>query len=265
MPKQKSFIIKIKGFIKGVSYYFENGEPRQRIPNPPTKDQIYNDPRFAGVRANNKEFGGASTYSKSIATGLKNNIHTFKDSRCTSRLTAALQKIIKKGRGTPGKREANILNGPENLMGFQLQKNNVFNQIFTAKYIVSVNEKRTKITIKIPNITLYNLKNNPSSATHFILTAALSIVSIHNWNSKIKKYEPDYPKVNGLGDTKKSEPLLCKIEHQNISIQLINPAKTTISGGVAITVWLGISFGKETDNKFVPFETAKAMECIAIF
>ena len=39
MPKQKSFIIKIKGFIKGVSYYFEKGEPRERIPNPPTKDQ----------------------------------------------------------------------------------------------------------------------------------------------------------------------------------------------------------------------------------
>ena len=265
MPKQKSFIIKIKGFIKGVSYYFEKGEPRERIPNPPTKDQIYNDPRFAGVRANNKEFGGASTFSKSIATGLKNNMHTFKDSRCTSRLTAALLKIIKKGSGAPGKREANIINGPENLIGFQLHKNYVFNKICSAKHSISVNQERTNITIEIPKIAPNNLKNHPKSATHFILTAALSTVSIHNWHSKIEKYKPDYPEVNGLGDTKKSEPLLCKIEHQNISIQLVNPAKTTISGGVAITVWLGIIFGKETDNKFVPFQAAKAMECIAIF
>jgi hypothetical protein len=44
--------ITITGYLNGISYYLENGKPRQRIPNPPTKEQIYNDPRFATVRAN---------------------------------------------------------------------------------------------------------------------------------------------------------------------------------------------------------------------
>ena len=70
-----------------MTYYFLNGEYIARRSNPPTKDQIYNDPRFAPVRANTKEFGGASVLSKAIRTGLGENERMFKDIRFASRLS----------------------------------------------------------------------------------------------------------------------------------------------------------------------------------
>src|SRR5690606_10011995 len=128
MPKIKS-IIKIVGTIKGMTYYFLNGEYIVRRSNPPTKDQIYNDPRFATVKANAIEFGGASIFSKAIRNGLGENERMFKDIRFASRLSGACRKIIQKGRGKLGEREASLYNMPEALIGFQLQKKQVFNRI----------------------------------------------------------------------------------------------------------------------------------------
>ncbi|MEH6762987.1 MAG: hypothetical protein V7655_00685 [Aequorivita antarctica] len=278
MPTRKSSVIKIIGTINGVSHYIAKGKPQTRKSSPPTKDQIYNDPRFASVRANNKEFGGASIISKAICTGLQANVKTFKDRRFTSRLTGICRKIIQKGGGSPGQREANLFNDPEALLGFQLHKNKIFSKIFTATPTIAVNDPQNTITVTIAKSTPNNLKQYPKTATHFSLTAAISTVSTHNWHQESQKYQPQHPEQNGLGTTVHTTPLLCKIEHQNIILQLPTPIKNDSHltsnysrlrsqdsrPKTAITIWLGISFGKEENIEFRPFQTAKAMECIGV-
>ena len=241
-----------------------NGEYIQRKASPPTRDQIFNDPRFFSVKANVTEFAGANILSKAIYTGLQGNLKTFKDSYFTSRLTGCCRKIIQKGRGINGQREGDVFNSPEALIGFQLHKKQIFNQIYTAKIAVLVNSDRSLITLKIKNSSHLHLNKHPKSATHFKLTAALSLVSAIKCNPKTIKYQPVHPLLNALGNTVQTPPLECKMEHTEISLQLNTPTTKPLPSNVAITVWLGIHFGKISNNTFTPFITAKAMECIAV-
>src|SRR5690606_1126531 len=149
MPKIKS-IIRIVGTIKGMTYYFLKGKYIARRSNPPTKDQIYNDPRFATVRANTKEFGGASVLSKAIRNGLGENEKIFKVARFSTRLSCTFRKIIQKGNVKLGEREANLSNMPEALKGFQLHKTLIFNLIFPANPVVTTDQNKLLITISFP-------------------------------------------------------------------------------------------------------------------
>lgn len=275
MPKIKS-IIKIMGTIKGKTFYLLNGKYVSRKSNPPTKDQIYNDPRYAPVRANNKEFGGGSIVSKVIRNGLGQNEELFKDSRFSSRLTGACRKAIQKGSGNPGEREAHLANMPEALKGFQLQKMQIFNRIFPATPIIITDANQQFITISIPKVKVvptYEI----SGPTHFSLIAAVSTVSSHKWHRKSQKYQPIWPKANGLGAMASTEPLLCNRDHQNISLVVANPIKESpfqfpkvnlfsgaVSNPIAITVWLGITFGRLEGNTYELKKNPRAMECIAV-
>src|SRR5690606_31541194 len=121
---------------------------------PPTKDRIDNDSRFAPVKANAKEFGGASILSKAIRNGLGENEKLFKDTRFSSRLTGACRAIIQKGSGSPGEREAHLANMPEALKSFQLHKLQIFNRIFPGTPITTTNANKQLITISIPKVVL---------------------------------------------------------------------------------------------------------------
>lgn len=276
MAKIKS-IMKLVGTIKGITYYFLNGKPVSRESNPPTKDQINNDPRFATVKANTKEFGGASVLSKAIRTGLGENEKLFKDSRFTSRLTGACRKIIQKGGGNPGEREAHLANMPEALKGFQLQKHQIFNRIFPATPIITTDENQQLITISIPNVNLASKKEISSDTTHFKLIAAISTVATHKWDKKGQKYKPTQPKTNSLGAMSSTQPLLCKSEHQKIILAVANPTKKgpfqfpkikflsrAVSNRISLTIWLGITFGSIEGTTYKIEQNPRAMECIAV-
>jgi hypothetical protein len=175
-------ILKIIGTIKSITYYRLNGEYVKRKSSPPTRDQILYDPRFSTVKANVQEFAGGTMLSKAIYTGLGENHKIFRDSYFTSRLTGRCRKIIQKGRGAKGQREANVFNFTEALIGLQLHKKQIFNQIYWAKKSILVNSDRSTITINIKNSSDLNLGKYPKSATHFMLTAVISTVSAHTWN-----------------------------------------------------------------------------------
>ncbi|MDP2688157.1 MAG: hypothetical protein Q8O62_13100 [Aequorivita sp.] len=275
MPKIKS-IIKIVGTIKGMTYYFLNGEYVARRSNPPTKDQIYNDPRFASVRANTKEFGGASILSKAIRNGLGENEKMFKDIRFASRLSGVCRKIIQKGNGKMGEREANLSNMPEALKGFQLHKTQIFNRIFPATPTVTTDQYKQLITISIPKVIVIPPKGK-SRATHFKLIAAISTVSSHKWHRKTQKYRPTNAKSNGLGATATTASLCCNQEYPNIQLVLTNPIKPNpfpfpkfnffpwrFSNQTAITVWLGITFLSIAGQTYSVQKKHRAMECIAV-
>ena len=262
MAKIRFSLLKIIGTLKDTTYYMLNGKYVARKANPPKRDTIYNDPRFVTVKANCLEFGGASVLSKAICAGLGENVKIFKDSYFTSRLTGACRKIIQKGREPNGAREANLFNQTNALIGLQLNKSKIFNQIYTAQPIVSINKTRDTIVIKIVNSAPENLKTFPKSATHFKLTAGVSVVSAHKWHPKTQKYQARNKAANALGATVHSPVLVCKMNHPEITLEIKTSKK--IPAKVAISVWLGIQFNKEDVDFSTPFLTGKAMECIAV-
>ena len=277
MAKVKS-VIRIVGTIKGVTYYFLHGQYLSRRSNPPTKEQINNDPRYAPVKANTNEFGGASIMSKAIRNGLGENEKFFKDTRFSSRLTGACRTIIQKGSGRLGEREANLANMPEALKGFQLQKLQNFNRIFPATPVTTINANKKLISISIPKVDLTQAIGISGKTTHFRLIASVSTVSSHKWHGKSQKYKPTRPKDNGLGAMSITEPLLCNSDYQSIDLIIANPVKQNFfqflrinlfasadSNPIAITVWLGITFGRMETNTYKLQTKPIAMECIAVF
>lgn len=259
MAKQKGFI-KIKGTIQGLCYYKLNGKDIVRKASGPSKERINTDPAFVNVKANNQEFAAAVLMSKALTKSLGPISKKFKDTYMQSRLTGACRKIIQKGNGYLGQREANLLNNSDELIGFQLNKTQVFNQIYTAQIKINHNEQQNKITIAIPKSTINNLNKLPKNASHFRLTAAVSLVSSYQWKETVKAYQPLHPNQNGMGAITQSQPLGVNNEYQNIQIQV--PIKRTSK--IALTVWLGINYLKEVNGEFLELETVKAMECIAI-
>ena len=182
----------------------------------------------------------------------------------TSRLSGRCRAIIKKGSGALGERDANLCNAPSELIGFQLHKAKPFSDIYTAKTSMAIDATRTNIHLQIAHSAEYHLNKKPKSATHFRLTAAISIVSIYRWEQESKAYRPVNPNQNGLGASMQSIPLECHVEHYNIQINLQNPMPSNLSEEVAITVWLGIQYGHNSANGFIPLKTAQAMECIGV-
>lgn len=263
MPKQKG-LIKFTGTLNGMCYYVLNGQYIVRKAAGPSKERINNDPAFANVKSNNQEFAAASKLSKAIRQGLGNTGKQFKDTYMASRLTGACRKIIQKGRGSLGQREANLHNAPTALIGFQLNKHIPLDYIYSAKPKVTANSNRTTITISIPKSSKNHLKQIPKNATHYQLTAAISIVSAYQWQPNTNTYTAVNPEQNAFGTTTQTQPILCKIHQTNLNLQLQIPNNTNIPSTAAITVWLGITYLKEQNNSHTAYKTPKAMQCIAI-
>jgi hypothetical protein len=179
MPQQKG-VLKFTGTLNGKSYYILNGKHIVRKAVGPSKERINNDPAFANVKSNNQEFAAASQLSKAIRQGLGNNAQAFKDTYMASRLTGCCRKIIQKGRGKLGQREAHITNHPQALIGFQLNKAQPLHHIYSAKPTIAINNNSTTITITIPKSSKNHLKQIPKNATHYQLTAALSLYRPYN-------------------------------------------------------------------------------------
>ena len=263
MPKQKG-LLKLKGTLQGQCYYQLNGKYVVRKAVGPSRERINTDPAFVNVKSNNQEFAAASKLSKAIRDGLSNNAKQFKDSYMAGRLTGCCRKIIQKGSGELGQREANLHNNPKALLGFQLNKAVPFNQIYTVKPKITNNNARNHIIISIPKSTLNNHKQRPKAATHFQLTAALSMVSNLQWQANLKAYQPTNTALNALGYTTQTQPLLCKIEYSNLELSLQIPNTEHIPENLAITVWLGITYLHIQNHNKTPYKSAQAMECIAV-
>lgn len=263
MPKQKG-IFQIVGTINGVCYYKRNGEFISRKAVGPSKERIANDPAFKPVKQNNQEFGMASHFSKAIRQGLPSSIARCRDTHMASRMSGICRKIIQKGSGDKGEREANLHNCPEALIGFELNKHHPFSEAYLAIPQVSINQDRSRASISIEKSSPNQLRICPSSATHFQLTATLSLVPNYQWQPEIQQYQTDYPESIGLSNTKYTKPLSCHTEHLNINLRPITPTLGNLPPDLAITIWLGISYLHFHQKQFQPLSSQQAAQCIAV-
>ncbi|WP_166960009.1 hypothetical protein [Yeosuana marina] len=261
MAKQKG-IIKLKGTLNGLCYYKLNGEDIVRKAVGPSKERINNDPAFIQVKGNNQEFAAAVYLTKSISIGLGSVAKAFKDSYMHSRLTGVCRKIIQKGEGTKGQREANLFNDPESLIGFQLHKEKSFNQIRALILDVTTNAERNMVTITIQRHAHDKLKKYTKSDRQVVYTAVVGLVAPQNWNKTLETYEPMCAEQNGLGFTIESK--VESLNDQSQSIQLQVKTNMNIDSKVALTVWLGMSLVETTQNKQEAVQSHYGMQCIAV-
>ncbi|WP_178988492.1 hypothetical protein [Winogradskyella schleiferi] len=263
MSRQQG-ILKLVGTLNGKCFYQLNGQYIVRKAVGPSRERINNDPAFINVKGNNQEFAAASQLSKAIRQGLGDKAQQFKYNHMASRLTGRCRKIIQKGSGQLGQREANLLNAPSELIGFQLNSNVAFNQLYNSKINVTANTQRSLITVKCPQSTAKQQHKMPKNATHYQLIAAISCISKRQWQPHLNAYKTAHPEQNTLGAAVQSEPLPLNTTHNYLQLQWHSPTPNGISTEVAITVWLGIAYQKQQNQTYQTFKTPQAMECIAI-
>ena len=263
MSRQKG-ILKLVGTLNGKCYYQLNGQYIVRKAVGPSRARINNDPAFINVKNNNQEFAAASQLSKAIRLGLADNADQFKQDYMASRLTGCCRKIIQKGSGALGEREANLFNSPSELIGFQLNKDLEFHQLYNSKTKVTTNTQRNEISVQIPESIANEHYRIPKKATHYQLTAAISCVSKLQWQPQRQAYQPTHPEHHTLRGIAESQPLALNTTHHNISLEWQKPTPKGIPTDVAMTLWLGIAYLKQQNDSFQTFKTPQAMQCIAI-
>ncbi|MCC4212706.1 hypothetical protein [Leeuwenhoekiella parthenopeia] len=274
MAKPVSKLGAFTGTIDGITYYKLNGKLICRKAAAPTKAQINNDPRFAAVKQNNNEFGGASTYAKAIRSGLEEQLNQFKDLKFYGRLTGACQKIAKAGRGVPGQRSIHALNLPEALIGLQLNLKNNWSTSVGLK--PEIKPTSNGIEIQFNGFKKQQLYGVPKNTTHLILLATCVSIPEYSWDNELKKYTPSEFSLNPTTTSLNTAPLALNSIPSELEFFLpfCNPqakskpqSKTSVSASSekpAHTIWMGILFGQLLHADFVPVEAGKAMQCIAV-
>ena len=261
MAKQKG-IIKIKGTLNGLCYYKLNGVDIVRRAVGPSKERIQNDPAFVKVKGNTQEFAAAVYLAKSIIMGLGPLAKAFKDSYMQSRLTGVCRKIIQKGAGIQGQRDANLLNNAESLIGFQLHKENPLNKRITAAPQITTNAERNIVTITIQKEAYQKMKNLTKKGRQLKFRAAVCWVAPYQWNNTLERYQPLHPEQNGLGFNIESTVEPINVKSKNIQLQ--KNTKIAPASNMALTVWLGLSLVETTLNKQEVAQLSYGMQCIAV-
>ncbi|MAZ28458.1 MAG: hypothetical protein CL868_15445 [Cytophagaceae bacterium] len=269
MAKPISNIGAFTGTIDGITYYTLNGKRVCRKASAPTRDQIQQDPRFAAVKKNNSEFGGASTYARAIRSGLGKYVDTFKDHSFHSRLTSCCQKIIKKGRGEHGQRTINVLNYPEALIGFPLNTKNAI--LEKLAFLPELQTTVKGIKISWSGMGKINLDKPPNNASHYVLIALINSVPGYAYHKRDKKYIPTRTLPRDAMSAAASPPLKLSGISRDIEIFLPFPKDVRIQeenhenpDKMAHTIWLGIQYGQQINAVFHPLETGKSMQCLAV-
>ncbi|WP_179353928.1 hypothetical protein [Winogradskyella vidalii] len=263
MSRQKG-ILKLVGTLNGQCFYKLNGQYIVRKAVGPSRERIANDPAYAKVKGNNQEFAAASQLSKALRKGLGDKAIQFKHQHMASRLTGCCRKIIQKGSGALGEREAHLFNNPAALIGFQLNKDLAFEQLYQATPKVTSNTQRTLVTIRCLESSAHLHYSVPKKASHYQLTVAISCVSKLQWQPSLQAYTAAHPEQQSLGGTVQSLALAIDAAATDLELQWQAPTINGILTDVAITVWLGIAYLKQQDQGYACYAIPQAMQCIAV-
>lgn len=256
----------LKGSINGKTYYdLKKVGPVVRKTRGPSLEEMLANPNYNVTLNNTKELGGGSTASKAIREGLGQNTVVFKDSYMPSRLTQALKKAIRNGTSSNTPRPLQLKNHPHHLIGFQLDKTKSLSSLWKAPFQSYINEQQNAIVIDIPKISPYHYSKITKGTTHAVLTGAVSLLSIHNWDHNLQKYLPLNPQQNAIGNATHSEGINIHTMAENIQLVIPLPNNTSLDMDTTATLWLGITFCQQVQNQFLPLASQKAMQCIAVF
>ncbi len=254
------------GSIGDKTYYIhKDAGPIVRERQGPSKQKMEANPKYAITLRNSKELGGGSTAAKAIRLGLGHLCKEFQDSSMSGRLSSAVRKVLTPDKTNPKERPLNIATNPSKIKQFQLSKAINFDNVYAVKPISTINDQRTAVSVIINTTSKHHHIKTPKSATHFRLTAALSLVSNHKYDTKLKQYKPSNPQQNGLGTLIDSEFYAIDQTYNNITLTLNTPNQQPLAPDVTATIWLGIIYYKLEQNKFVSLHTQKAMKCLATF
>ncbi|WP_010136509.1 hypothetical protein [Ochrovirga pacifica] len=179
MAKQTG-IIKLKGTIGDISFYKTTDGHLAREKGGVDAQRIKTDPAFQRTRENGSEFGTAGKGGKLLRNSIRILLQNAKDKRVSSRLTAAVLKVVKTDT-THARGERTIQDGTFGLLSnFEFNINGKLGATLFATHTHAFDRVTGEGTIDIPAFKPTTHIAAPSGTTHFKIVTGVAELDFVN-------------------------------------------------------------------------------------
>ena len=229
----------------------------------PTKEQIANDPSFAGMRTWQKEFGGAGRASGMIrkTTNVLNHLADHKYGGMLTRICTLIQG--KDEITEPGKRPIMFSKYGRMLQGLNVNESQGIDSVLTHLPHFSLSRKEHKATVYftelLPGINLLNPGNHPM----YRLLISLGIIQDMVFTDK------GYVVINSKIILNRSQAITewysCNLPLAAQTFELTLVDNTILDANSSLVLAVGVEFGKMiTDTVTAPIKKAGCAKIIGV-
>ncbi len=239
--------IQMNGGIKGVSFYSLRGSDKvfMRTKGGATKDQIATSPKFAGLRKQQKEFGGSSKFASLVRYAF-GGLHRLADYNLMPVLSGMGKYLMKLDTVSEvGKRSLKLSAYPKALEGFNFNRNYPFNTVLRILPRLELNRESLKAEVTIPRINtdidLLNIQKLP----FFRLIICIGTVSDMVYNPTIDDYEPMVFNLHGASETLTGEwnSTQTILPEHIMSVQMDPSQIAELTDNVTVLLSMAVEFG----------------------
>ncbi len=261
MARQKG-IIQFDGKMGGISFYKMDGKYLAKQGKGPDRDTIYREEKYARLRENMQEFGGASTIGKTLRTALRPFLPLMRDPTITGRLTGILKTVISFGEGKRGERDFSLSRYGKIITGFEFSKNYAFDTFCRVGSLpIKISSDHNIVERVYPKFDARIGIASPKGSTHFQLFHISVLMSDFIYIPEKECYVPVEPEFNGKKVYDFSE-VYGKNEKLSDDIHLSVDFKTgaAMPSCVAIISLSGILFYQEVNGAYYEFSEGNSLK-----
>lgn len=170
MGRQDS-LIQLTGGVGNLSFYKTQDGYLARKKSGITADRIKFDPAFARTRENIAEFTRSGRATKLLRNAFRSLLSSSADNRATSRLTAAMMKVIQAD-AVNARGQRSVIDGEAVLLeGFEFNQHASLAKTLLAAYTATIDRATGTVVVDVPAFTPASLISSPDGVTHFRLKA----------------------------------------------------------------------------------------------
>lgn len=201
-----SMLAGLRGSFDDYTIYQTKNGPVIRKKSSVSKSRFANDPCYAKVRDNNKEFGNAGRAVKLIRSAFNRQLVFAKDAKLTPRMQKLMMQVVKSD-AVADHGERSAANGDLSfLKQFDCNAAAQIDRILQSPHSVEIDRARGKVKLALPSIVPTKQLAQPAGATHYRVICASSEIDFtgNNYHTSISE-SPLLP----IGNTASDALTLC--------------------------------------------------------
>ena len=237
----------MSGSIKGVSFYSQKGSDKviMRTKGGANKDTIANSPKFAGLRKQQKEFGGCAKFG-SLARYAFGGLHRLADYNMTPVLNGIGKNLMKLDTTSEkGRRNLKLTAHKQALEGFNFNRNYPFSSVLRVAPQWHLEREELKAVVTIPRINTDIDLQNIQKLPFFRLIVVIGTISDMAYNPTVNEYEPLVEGLHGhsavlTGEWQTTQTIL---PEQTMTVQMHPTEIAEMNDKVTVLLSMGVEFG----------------------
>ena len=208
-------------------------------------EHIKNKPQFEGFRAQQKEWSAATKCSAALRMTF-GGLHRLADYNLSPALNSLCNKVQKADTEQPnGSRPVCISKYKEAFVGFNFNRQYLFNSVFRASVEASIERESLKAVIAFPRINTDIDVLNVQRLPYFRLIIALGTVSDMEFSPALGQYHALVPVLHGASAWASSEWYASNaiVGAQTLTVQLTQNQQAALTPNVSVVLSIAIEFG----------------------